>query len=302
MVPAGRPPSTGTPRLGLLYLLQATNSVRTKKRFRFGGARKKIARYPQISKKNPLKKFLFTMAHSILVIFAQISVIFLGLLGSLNALLPSSGQILPPKSFQSALIVQNNQSSAQANPILFHSLSAFCSPPRKRLFPRSSSSKRYYQKRSTLFAIPHANSVTELCLIVSIALIIGVAAQWFINSMVSGDRGLGAFLSDGSGFNRSNFKPVDRNNKYEGNSPLSGPDPLPWLKLPKLSYVEVAGQEKNEVVHPSEDAMREVLQSLAEKILYHVKNGELELAKETEAELEQRLEEFGFEYSTRGGT
>lgn len=152
-----------------------------------------------------------------------------------------------------------------------------------------------------MFAMPHSHSVTDLCLIVSIALIIGVAAQWFINSMVSGDRGLGAFLSDGSGFNRSNFKLVDKNNKYEGNSPLSGTDPLPWLKLPKLRYVEVAGQERNEVVNLSEDAAREILESLAEKILYHVKNGELELAKETEAELERRLEEFGFEYSTKGG-
>lgn len=154
------------------------------------------------------------------------------------------------------------------------------------------------RKKSFLCVLPSETLATDNLLIVSLALILGVAAQGFINSMVSGDRGLGAFLSDGSGFNRSNFKPVDRKSKKEDNAPLSGADPLPWLKLPKLSYVEVAGQsEADKMSLLSENVARETLEALAESIREHIKKGDLESAQNAKADLEQKMEEYGFEFN-----
>ena len=57
--------------------------------------------------------------------------------------------------------------------------------------------------------------------------------------MLKGERGLGAFLSDGSGFKKSGFRPLDGADMKT--------DPLPWLKLPELDFVDVAGQEKRDV-------------------------------------------------------
>ena len=74
-----------------------------------------------------------------------------------------------------------------------------------------------------------------------VALIIGVAAQTFINKMLEGDQGLGAFLSDGTGFNRSGFRPTS-SSKGKNSSSTENKDPLPWLKLPQLDFVDVAGQ------------------------------------------------------------
>ena len=55
--------------------------------------------------------------------------------------------------------------------------------------------------------------------------------------MLGGEQGLGAFLSDGSGYNKSGFKPRKKNEEEAS-------DPLPWLKLPEFDYVDVAGQPK----------------------------------------------------------
>ena len=75
-------------------------------------------------------------------------------------------------------------------------------------------------------------------LVTALAIFLGVSAQTFINQMLEGDQGLGAFLKDGSGYNKSGFRQsssssspgatasTTNNNKPE--------DPLPWLKLPKL--------------------------------------------------------------------
>ena len=77
-------------------------------------------------------------------------------------------------------------------------------------------------------------------IIVSIvAIVLLVGAQSFINTMLKGDQGLGAFLEDGSGYNKSGFK--QQSVKQQDDTK----DPLPWLKLPQLDYVDVAGQEKN---------------------------------------------------------
>ena len=88
--------------------------------------------------------------------------------------------------------------------------------------------------------LPPADSVP---IVLIAALIIGFTAQSWINFQLNGERGLGSFLSDGSGFKRSAFRPRSGSGDMsDGTAPVSS-DPLPWLKLPRLDFVEVAGQE-----------------------------------------------------------
>jgi hypothetical protein len=74
--------------------------------------------------------------------------------------------------------------------------------------------------------------------LVFVALAIGILANGWISRLLSGDQGLASFLSDGSGYNKSSFKPLKKDSDRAVQS-----DPLPWLKLPELDFVEVAGQE-----------------------------------------------------------
>mmetsp|Transcript_25244 Transcript_25244/g.39083 ORF Transcript_25244/g.39083 Transcript_25244/m.39083 type:complete len:180 (-) Transcript_25244:562-1101(-) len=91
---------------------------------------------------------------------------------------------------------------------------------------------------------------------------IGVAAQSWINFQLDGDRGLGKFLSDGRGFNRSAFTPRRGRDDYnDGTAPLSKSDPLPWLKLPQLDFVEVAGQEEISYPLPDEFLIEDIVPS-----------------------------------------
>lgn len=90
-----------------------------------------------------------------------------------------------------------------------------------------------------MFLLPD-NPLSSPLLIAILALVLLVAAQSFINQMLKGDRGLGAFLKDGSGYNRSGF----RANNNSGGDDDGNSDPLPWLKLPRLDFVEVAGQKE----------------------------------------------------------
>lgn len=76
-----------------------------------------------------------------------------------------------------------------------------------------------------------------------LAILLLVASQLFINRMLSGDQGLGAYLKDGRGVGKSSFRPLSMDDKTRA----VASDPLPWLKLPKLDYVQVAGQEDEEV-------------------------------------------------------
>eukprot|EP00541_Cyclophora_tenuis_P019623 CAMPEP_0116553504 /NCGR_PEP_ID=MMETSP0397-20121206/7088_1 /TAXON_ID=216820 /ORGANISM="Cyclophora tenuis, Strain ECT3854" /LENGTH=190 /DNA_ID=CAMNT_0004078591 /DNA_START=60 /DNA_END=628 /DNA_ORIENTATION=- len=78
-------------------------------------------------------------------------------------------------------------------------------------------------------------------LVLLMAIVLGVLAQGFINQMMEGDQGLGAFLRDGSGYNRSGF--VETQSSSSDPSPN---DPLPWLKLPDLDFVEVAGSNSKQ--------------------------------------------------------
>lgn len=73
-----------------------------------------------------------------------------------------------------------------------------------------------------------------------VALTLGILANGWIQRLLSGDQGLGSFLSDGSGFKKSNFKPAVQGDQDRAMQS----DPIPWLRLPKLDFVEVAGQEQ----------------------------------------------------------
>ena len=149
--------------------------------------------------------------------------------------------------------------------------------------------------------------------VAGVALLLGVSAQGFINSMISGDQGLGAFLSDGSGFQKSGFRPRKSSNKTN-DAPLSGVDPLPWLKLPRFDFVEVAGQ-KNEISEkmeieskiagtqvtgiPSQDVVvKEKLESLAQELRIYLGNGDIERAEAVRDQIEFLMRKYGFEYNS----
>ena len=118
------------------------------------------------------------------------------------------------------------------------------------------------------------------------ALGVGIAAQTFINQMLEGDQGLGAFLTDGGGFNKSGFRPTkDKDAKT---------DPLPWLKLPELDFVEVAGQEK--IMSEAELMMK--LERLRENMKNAVDQGRLQEAESLRKELEQTMETYGVEFTS----
>ena len=99
-----------------------------------------------------------------------------------------------------------------------------------------------------MFLLPD-NPISSPLFIAIIAILLLIAAQSFINQMLEGDQGLGAFLKDGKGYNKSGYRPAtntrnngDNNNNINNND--GNNDPLPWLKLPRFDFVEVAGQQQ----------------------------------------------------------
>lgn len=120
--------------------------------------------------------------------------------------------------------------------------------------------------------------------IVGAALILGIAAQGWINNLAKGERGLGAYLSDGGGFSGSGFS--DKANR--DNDAVSGDDPLPWLKLPKLDFVDVAGQE---------DSVEVQLESIRRKMNAALEEGQFEQATEIRKELEEIMTANGFDFT-----
>eukprot|EP00557_Chaetoceros_sp_GSL56_P005268 CAMPEP_0176504838 /NCGR_PEP_ID=MMETSP0200_2-20121128/16165_1 /TAXON_ID=947934 /ORGANISM="Chaetoceros sp., Strain GSL56" /LENGTH=180 /DNA_ID=CAMNT_0017904333 /DNA_START=137 /DNA_END=679 /DNA_ORIENTATION=- len=99
---------------------------------------------------------------------------------------------------------------------------------------RSTSDIEYNIQQSALL-----DDVLPTGTIIVLAIVLGFLSQILINSMLKGDQGLSAFLSDGKGYGKSKFRP------YTKGKDLKKKDPLPWLKLPKFDYVEVAGQEND---------------------------------------------------------
>ena len=124
-------------------------------------------------------------------------------------------------------------------------------------------------------------------LIVAVALGLGVAAQSFINQMLEGDQGLGAFLKDGSGYNRSGFRQTSNQEK-----PVES-DPLPWLRLPQLDFVEVAGQPSR----VEEKILYERLETLRTELNTQLQAGQTGEALRIQEELESLMTEEGIEYT-----
>jgi len=142
-------------------------------------------------------------------------------------------------------------------------------------------------------------------------LVVALLAQSFINDLTSGDDGLGAFLSDGTGYNRSGFKASTsrKNSKSKGGAgaPVSK-DPMPWLRLPSLDFVEVAGQTTpdsgvdDEISLAAETEFLSRLETKTANIREALDAGEEERARVASKELEQMLEGSGYEYRTSGET
>lgn len=121
-------------------------------------------------------------------------------------------------------------------------------------------------------------------LVAFVALAIGAAAQTFINQMLEGDQGLGAFLKDGAGYNKSGFRQSSQDEIKK--------DPLPWLQLPKLDFVEVAGQEQDDAVVFAK------LEDLRVRMNQELELGNQEQASILREQLEQAMEAAGIEYTS----
>jgi hypothetical protein len=118
------------------------------------------------------------------------------------------------------------------------------------------------------------------------ALVLGFSAQGFINQMLKGDQGLAAFLKDGSGYNKSAYRPE----QSRETSSSSSSDPLPWLSLPKLDFIDVAGQGDDTLVEELERIRQEMNLKLEEK-----KVNEATKLRDT---LQLLMKESGIKYET----
>jgi len=132
------------------------------------------------------------------------------------------------------------------------------------------------------------------------ALVLGIAANGWIQRLLSGDQGLGSFLSDGSGFNKSGFKPVTGDEDRAVSS-----DPLPWLRLPKLDFVDVAGQEElakedyekgRLASNPQKNDILIQLEDLRERMNEKLAQGNLEEAKALRNDLEKMMKENNIQF------
>mmetsp|Transcript_67832 Transcript_67832/g.136512 ORF Transcript_67832/g.136512 Transcript_67832/m.136512 type:complete len:154 (-) Transcript_67832:321-782(-) len=80
-------------------------------------------------------------------------------------------------------------------------------------------------------------------------LVVGYAAVNFQISLLQGKSGLSNYLKDGKGWRGSAYQEEDTQTRA---------DPMPWLKLPKLDFVEVYGgdieelEAENSFMEPSE--------------------------------------------------
>jgi hypothetical protein len=159
---------------------------------------------------------------------------------------------------------------------------------------RPTTSVRLYASPEDLLDSTSLSSVLPLLLVV-VALVLGVGANSWIGKLLNGDdnkaTGLAAFLKDGQGYNRSGFSLTNKSNEDRAVSS----DPLPWLKLPKLDFVEVAGQQTEQQV------LEERLESLRLDMNEELDKGNVQEADRLRKELESLLRESGMEFQTKPG-
>jgi hypothetical protein len=166
-----------------------------------------------------------------------------------------------------------------------------------------------------LSSSPFSSMDTELMLppndvtpfLAPVALCLVFAAQSFINQMLEGDQGLAAFLKDGSGYNKSSFRSMQQQKQRLRRS--SSKDPLPWLKLPQLDFVDVVGQEKTalrtkpmkiveQVQGSGTDELFEELEQLRLNINRELQEENLQEAERIQSQVEKLMRENGIEYKT----
>ncbi|CAB9527128.1 expressed unknown protein [Seminavis robusta] len=147
---------------------------------------------------------------------------------------------------------------------------------------------------------PDLGDVVAVPLLLVAALGLGVAAQGFINQMLEGDQGLGAFLRDGSGYNKSGMKP----SMFSDNKDKAKDDPLPWLKLPELDFVEVAGQERTTRPTPTtiptpqqQQIVIDKLETVRTLMFQALDDGNVEQAEKFKNEMEQVMADNNIEYN-----
>ena len=139
-------------------------------------------------------------------------------------------------------------------------------------------------------------------LIAGVAIALLVAAQTFINQLLEGDEGLGAYLRDGTGYNRSGFG--GKRSAFTKPDERKQDDPLPWLKLPQLDFVEVAGQDQQRRLAPppqdsssvSEIDIYERLENLRAEMNMELQKGNIVGATALKDELERVMKANGIEY------
>lgn len=127
-------------------------------------------------------------------------------------------------------------------------------------------------------------------LLVITALGLGFAAQGWINQQLNGDQGLGAFLQDGRGYQNSSFRPLTDSDRAVN----SDNDPLPWLSLPKLDFVEVAGQETTD--NMQDDAILTQLEDLRVEMNQQLDKGNVVEASAIRRKLESLMRDNGIEF------
>lgn len=170
--------------------------------------------------------------------------------------------------------------------------------------------------------LPNEDMISNFVpIIIIFAITIGVVANVWIQTLLSGERGIGSYLSDGGGYNKSSFRPIDnkkKNSNISNNNNMNDMvavqnDPLPWLKLPKFDFVEVAGQIEEEqeavnVVGQDGSNNNENKNSVDEEILvlqlerlrlemkYQIQEGNMKDAIQIRNQLEKMMKENNIEY------
>jgi hypothetical protein len=194
-------------------------------------------------------------------------------------------------------------------------------PPLTTKYPSSrttatmiQSSSFFTSMETDLVLLPDMTTTTTTttpALVAVVALSLLIAAQSFINQMLEGDQGLAAFLKDGSGYNKSAFRSIKQQQQQQTSlSSSSSKDPLPWLKLPQLDFVDVAGQEKSpprrkqiEIIEQVQvsDNMEGVYQELEQlrlKMNRELQEENIDEAKRMQSQLEKLMNDYGIEYKT----